>query len=72
MYKEVNPLFEVEEQEFSLHPDVADNIISLIRVLAEMSVTDDLVRMDFLVDYSNVLLRCIQSDCISRLICEKE
>lgn len=23
-------------------------------------------------DYSDVLLRCIQSDCISRLICEKE
>ena len=71
MYKEVNPLFEVEEEEFTLHPDVSANVISLIRVLAEMSVTDDLVRMDFLVEYSNVLLLCIQSDCISRVFMEE-
>ena len=71
MYEEVNPLFEVEEEEFSLRPDVSADVISLIRVLAEMSVTDDFVRMDFLVDYSNVLLRCIQTDCISRFFKEE-
>ena len=71
MYKEVNPLFEVEEEEFSLHPEVSADVISLIRVLAEMSVIDDLVRMDFLVDYSNVLLRCIQAECISRVFKEE-
>lgn len=71
MYKDVNPLFEVEEEEFLLHPEVSADVVSLIRVLAEMSVTDDIVRMDFLVDYSNVLLRCIQTDCISRVFMEE-
>ena len=71
MYKEVNPLFELAEEEFLLHPEVSADVIFLIRVLAEMSVTDDLVRMDFLVDYSNVLLRCIQIDCISRVFKEE-
>lgn len=71
MYKDVNPLFEVKEEEFLLHPEVSADVVSLIRVLAEMSVTDDIVRMDFLVDYSNVLLRCIQTDCISRVFMEE-
>ena len=71
MYKEVNPIFEVDEEDILLHPDVSSDVVSLIRVLAEMSVTDDLVRMDFLIDYSNVLLRCIQTDCISRVFKEE-
>lgn len=72
MYKELNPLFELVEEEFTFHPEVSEDVVSLIRVLAEMSVTDDSDRMDSLVDYSSFLLRCIQSDCLSRLICEKE
>lgn len=59
-------------EQLGVSSDTSADIVSLMRALAEMTVTDDIVRMDFLVDYSDVLLRCIQSDCLSRLICEKE
>ena len=52
--------------------DSCADLVFLMRALAEMTVTDDIVRLDFLIDYSDLLLRCIQSDCLSRLIREKE
>lgn len=47
-------------------------LVSLMRAVAEITVTDDIVRLNFLIDYSDVLLCCIQSDCLSRLILGKE
>ena len=52
--------------------DISADLVSLMLALAEMTITDDSVRLDFLIDYSDVLLRYFQSDCLSRLICEKE
>lgn len=52
--------------------DTSADLVFLMRAVAEMTVTDDIVRLDFLIEYSDFLLRRIQSDCLSRLICEKE
>lgn len=59
-------------EQLGVPSDTSADLVSLMRAVAEMTVTDDIVRFDFLIDYSDVLLRCIQSDCLSRLICEKE
>lgn len=52
--------------------DISADLVSLMRAVAEMTFTDDIFRLDFLIDYSDVLLRSIQSDCLSRLFGEKE
>ena len=59
-------------EQLGVSSDNSADLVSLMRAVAEMTVTDDIVRLDFLFDYSDLLLRCIQSDCLSRLICEKE
>ena len=52
--------------------DTSSDLVALIRAVAEMTVTEDMFRLDFLIDYSDHLLRCIQTHCLSRLYCEKE
>lgn len=53
-------------------PDTSADLVFLMCVVVEMTVTDDIVRLSSLIDYSDSILGCIQSDCLSRLICKKE
>ena len=59
-------------EQLGVSSDTSSDLVSLIRAVAEMTVTEDMFRLDFLIDYSDPLLRCIQIDCLSRLYCEKE
>lgn len=59
-------------EQLGVPADSSSDLVFLMRALVEMTVTDDIVRLDYLIDYSDLLLRCIQSDCLSRLICEME
>ena len=59
-------------ENLGVSPDTSADILSLMHALAEMTFTDDIFRLYFLIDYTDFLLCCIQSDCRSRFITEKE
>lgn len=59
-------------EQFGVPSDISEDLVSLMRALAEMTVTEDIVRLDYLIDYSDLLLRRMQVNCLSRLYCEKE
>ena len=59
-------------EQFGVPPEISSDLVSLIGVIVEMTVTDDIVLLGFLVSHSESLLRCIQVDCLSRFIFEKE
>ena len=71
MYNEIDLRIEGLEQ-LGVSADSSADLVSLMRALAEMTVTDDIHRLYSLIDYSDFLLRCIKIDCLSRLHCEEE
>ena len=52
--------------------DIFFDFVFLMCVVVEMIVMDDIVCLDFFIDYFDVFFCCIQFDCFFCLICEKE